>query len=419
MMSKTGAGSLSRDFWRLWSAAAVSNVGDGIRLTALPLLIAAITRDPVVVSGVTAATFAPWLLLSLPGGVIVDRANRRSLIITFQSVRAVSVGILGIAVATGLESVTLIYATAFIIGVGEVFVDSATQAAIPMLVDEVELENANSKILAVEFITNDALGGPVGAWLFATMAALPFFLDSATFLVAGFLISQIASPLQDSHPAPRLSMIESIKEGISFVRENALLKGLAFAVAAANLAIGAGTSILVLLALDVLGLPEFGYGLLVGTGAVGGFIGAVGARKASQVLGRRYAMTLGAAMLAVGQLIVGTSANGYIAGAGLFIGALGVSVFSVVGRSLRQAVTPDRILGRVVTTFRLIGIGSVPIGALLGGLIAAAAGIRVPYWIGAAILVVVTAAIYAVATDERIARSLAARRDDSTPPKPA
>jgi hypothetical protein len=72
-MNKPGGGTLSRDFWRLWSAAAVSNVGDGIRLTALPLLIAAITRDPVVVSGVTAATFAPWLLLSLPGGVIVDR----------------------------------------------------------------------------------------------------------------------------------------------------------------------------------------------------------------------------------------------------------------------------------------------------------------------------------------------------------
>jgi MFS family permease len=372
-----------------------------------------------VVSGVTAATFAPWLLLSLPGGVIVDRVNRRALIIVFQSVRAVSVGILGVAVMMGLESVALIFATAFIIGVGEVFVDSATQAAIPMLVDEVELENANSKLLAVEFITNDALGGPVGAWLFAAMASLPFLLDSATFLVAGVLISRIASPLQDSNLVPRLSMVNSIREGIRFVRANALLKGLAFAVAGANLAAGAGGSILVLLALEVLGLSEFGFGLLVGTGAIGGFAGAVGARKMSQILGRRNSMTLGAAMLAVGQLIVGTSANGYIAGVGLFIGALGVSLFSVVGRSLRQAVTPDRILGRVVTTFRLIGVGSLPIGALLGGVIAAAAGIRVPYWIGAAILVVVTAAIYAVATDDRIARSLAAKRDDSAPPHPA
>lgn len=418
-MSTVRAGKLSTDFWRLWGAAAASNVGDGIRLTALPLLIAAITRDPVVVSGVTVATFAPWLLLSLPGGAIVDRVNRRKLIITMQLVRGSAVAVLGAAIVLGLESVGLIYATAFIIGVGEVFVDTATQAAIPMLVEEVELENANSKLLAVEFITNDALGGPVGAWLFAALAALPFFVDGATFMLAAVLVARIAAPLQDSYPTPGLSMINSIKEGIRFVMEDYLLKGLAFAVAGANLAAGAGGSILVLLALDVLDLSEFGFGLLVGTGAIGGFVGAVGARKTSQVIGRRYSMTLGAALVGAGHLVVGTSTSGYMAGAGLFIGGLGVSLFSVVGRSLRQAVTPDRILGRVVTTFRLIGVGSVPIGALLGGLIAAGAGIRVPYWIGAAILVIVTAAIYAVATDERIANSLAAKRDDSSPPQPA
>lgn len=418
-MSTTRAGELSQDFWRLWGAAAVSNIGDGIRLTALPLLIAAITRDPVVVSGVTVATFAPWLLLSLPGGAIVDRVNRRKLIITMQMVRGASVAILGAAIVLSLESVGLIYATAFIIGVGEVFVDSATQAAIPMLVEEVELENANSKLLAVEFVTNDALGGPLGAWLFAAMAALPFFVDGATFMVAAALITRIGVPLQDNLDSPRLTMLASIREGIVFVRRDTLLTGLAVAVAGANLAIGASTSILVLLALDVLGLPEFGFGILIGVGAVGGFIGAVLARKASRILGRRHALTVGAVLLAIGQLILGTASNGAIAGTGLFVSGLGISLFSVVGRSLRQAVTPDRILGRVVTTFRLIGVGAVPVGALLGGIIAAAAGIRVPYWIGAAILIFVALAIYAVATEERIAASLTAKRADSPRGDPA
>ena len=413
-MSTVQAGKLSRDFWRLWGAAAVSNVGDGIRLTALPLLIAAITRDPVVVSGVTVATFAPWLLLSLPGGAIVDRVNRRRLIITMQLVRGGAVAVLGVAIVLGLESVGLIYATAFIIGVGEVFVDSATQAAIPMLVEEVELENANSKLLAVEFITNDALGGPLGAWLFAAMAALPFFVDGATFMIAAVLTARIAAPLQDVSDLPKLKMLASIKEGIVFVRRDVLLKGLAAAVAGANLAIGASSSILVLLALDVLGLPEFGFGILIGVGAVGGFIGAVAARKTSRLLGRRHAMTLGTAFLAIGQLLLGIAVNGVVAAAGLFISGLGISLFSVVGRSLRQAVTPDRILGRVVTTFRLIGVGAVPVGALLGGIVASAAGIRVPYWIGAVILVFVALAIFAVATEERIAASLAAKRADST-----
>ncbi|MGF1618973.1 MAG: MFS transporter [Acidimicrobiia bacterium] len=418
-MSTTRAGRLSRDFWRLWSSAAASNIGDGIRLTALPLLVAAITRDPVVVSGVTVATFTPWLLFSLPGGVIVDRVNRRKLILTMQLVRGAAVTFLGAAIVLGLESVGLIYATAFIIGVGEVFVDSATQAAIPMLVEDVELENANSKLLAVEFITNDALGGPLGAWLFAAIAALPFFVDGATFMVAAALIARIGAPMQDGSDLPRLTMLASIKEGIVFVRRDTLLTGLAIAVAGANLAIGASTSILVLLALEVLGLPEFGFGILIGVGAVGGFIGAVGARKASLILGRRHALTLGVALLAIGQLILGTAINGVVAGTGLFISGLGISLFSVVGRSLRQAVTPDRILGRVVTTFRLIGIGAVPVGALLGGIIASAAGIRVPYWIGAAILAAVAGGIYAVATDDRITISLEAKRRDPAHSDPA
>ncbi|HEY5891025.1 MAG TPA: MFS transporter, partial [Acidimicrobiia bacterium] len=180
---------LSPDFWRLWWAAATSNIGDGIRVTALPLLMATITRDPVIVSGVTAATLAPWILFSLPGGAIVDRANRRTLMIAGQAVRALFVTVLAVAVAMGWESVLLIYATAFVIGTGEVFVDTSLQASIPMLVDETQLEDANGKLLAVEFVTNDALGGPVGAWLFATAAFLPFGFDAVTFLLAAFLIT--------------------------------------------------------------------------------------------------------------------------------------------------------------------------------------------------------------------------------------
>ncbi len=401
---------LSRDFWKLWTAAAISNIGDGIRVTALPLLIAAITRDPLIVSGVTAATFAPWILVSLPAGAIVDRLNRRHLMMIGQAVRGVVVGALALAILGGVESIPLIYVTAFVIGLGEVFVDSSSQAAIPMLVEEPELENANSKLLAVEFVTNDALGGPVGAWLFAYAPAIPFLLDSSTFLVAGLLISQITAPMQESVTAERPSMLDSIREGVSFVRNHELLGGIALAVALANLAVGAGGSILVLLALEVLGVSEVGFGLLVATGAIGGFIGAIAARRVSARIGRRMALTTGAALLGIGQAVMGLAVNGVIAGAGFFIGSLGVSVFSVVGRALRQGVTPDRLLGRVVATFRLIGVGAVPVGAVLAGVIADAFGLRVPYILGAAVIAIVTVAIYRIATEERIASSLAGRR---------
>lgn len=408
MTTKRG-GSLPRHFWALWTAAATSNIGDGIRLTALPLLIAAMTRDPVVVSGVTAATFAPWVLFSLPGGALVDRLDRRLIMIWGQMTRGLVVGALAVSILVGIESVILIYVTAFVIGLGEVFVDGSSQAAIPMLVDEADLESANSKLLAVEFVTNDALGGPLGAWLYSSLAALPFLVDSVTFLVAGFLVSQIRAPMQDRREEATPKLMESIREGVAFVRGHDLLRGLAFAVAVANLAIGAGGSILVLLALDVLGVSEVGFGLLVASGAMGGFFGAVGASRITRIIGRRRAMTWGTALLVVGQAVMGTAVNGPMAAAGFLVGSFGVSVFSVVGRSLRQAVTPDRILGRVVSTFRLIGISGVPIGALLGGVVAGTFGIRVPYVAGAVVMVAVVVAVHLVATEERIADSLVGR----------
>jgi MFS family permease len=396
------ASRLSPDYWRLWWAASVSNIGDGIRLTALPLLIATITRDPVVVTGVTAATTIPWVLFSLPAGALVDRLDRRRVMIGGQVVRAVAVGVLAIFVEVGSESVALIYVVGFLIGIGEVFVDSSSQAAIPVIAGNTDLERANSNLLAVEFITNDALGGPVGAWLFAAAAALPFGIDSASFLLGAFLVGRIRTPLQSPPQGDSATMFESIKEGVVFVRDHALLRGLAFAVSAANFALGGGAALLVLFTLEELGTSEVQFGLVVGVGAVGGFVGAVAARWVSGLLGRRWAMTSGALTVALGQTLLGLAPSIYVAATGFFLASLGVSVFSVVGRSLRQAVSPDRILGRVVTTFRLIGIGALPLGAVFAGVLAGATNLRVPYIVGAGIMFFVTVAIFRVSTPERL-----------------
>jgi MFS family permease len=393
----------------LWWAAATSNIGDGIRVTALPLLIATLTRDPLLVSGVTAATLAPWILFSLPGGAIVDRSNRRTLMVAGQVVRALFVAILAVAVATGWESIPLIYATAFVIGVGEVFVDTSLQASIPMLVDESQLEDANGKLLAVEFVTNDALGGPVGALLFATAAFVPFGLDAVTFLLGAFLITRITTPLQEPPTDEQSRMLQSIREGIAFVKNEVVLGRIAVAVALVNLAIGAGGSILVLLALEELGTTEFGFGLLIGAGAIGGFLGTLAAKPASRALGRRWSMTGGTLILAAGQLTIGLAPNGPVAGIGLAVGFFGISVFSVVGRALRQAVTPDRILGRVVTSFRFIAVGAAPIGALLGGFVARIAGLRAPYRGGAVVLAVVAILVFTPLTEARVTSALSRR----------
>jgi MFS family permease len=180
------------------------------------------------------------------------------------------------------------------------------------------------------------------------------------------------------------------------------MRGLAIAVAIANFSLGAGGSILVLLAIEELGVTDAQYGLMVGLGAVGGLIGALISSGVARRIGRRWAMTIGTAVLAVGQLILGLAPHAIAATVGIMIGLFGVTLFTVVGRTLRQALTPDRLLGRVVVSFRLIGIGALPVGALLGGWIARVAGLRSPYLIGSALISVAALMVYRVSTEERM-----------------
>jgi MFS family permease len=392
----------SRDYKLLWSGSGLSNLGDGIRLTALPLLAATLTRDPLAVSAVFAATTAPWIVFGPIGGSIVDRNDRRLLMIWGQIVRGVAVAGLTLLVATDTVEMWHLYVVGAIIGLGEVIVDSSSQAAIPLLAGEMDLERANSRLIAAEFVLNDLAGGPIGAFLFALAAAIPFGLDAASFLAGALLISLIRSPMQEDREHGDQTMRADIVEGLGFVWRHDFMRGLALAVAIVNFSLGASGSLLVLLAIEELGLTEPQYGLLVGLGAVGGVIGALVASRVSDRVGRRWTMTAGSGLLAVGQLVLGLAPSGLAATIGLALGTLGATVFTVVGRSLRQALSPDRLLGRVVASFRLIGIGAIPLGALIGGWIARHAGVRVPYLIGVVLILVATVAIYVVSKPERM-----------------
>ena len=123
----------SADYWRFWTAAALSNLGDGMTLAALPLVAVSITREPLAVALAAALAFLPWVLAGPVAGVVVDRVDRRKLMIIGQLARGLVVGTLAVWIAAGDLSLPVLYAAAFLLGLGEVFVDTASQAAIPML----------------------------------------------------------------------------------------------------------------------------------------------------------------------------------------------------------------------------------------------------------------------------------------------
>ncbi|MGH8874945.1 MAG: MFS transporter [Acidimicrobiia bacterium] len=154
---------LGPDFAKLWGAAAVSNLGDGVRLAALPLLASALTRDPGLVAGLTVALRLPWLLLSLPAGAIIDRLDRRRLMARASLLQGAAMASLGAALWAGWAGLPMLYLVAFLLGTGEVVRDTASHTVVPSLVPMELLERANGRLYATQMVANELVGPPIGS----------------------------------------------------------------------------------------------------------------------------------------------------------------------------------------------------------------------------------------------------------------
>ena len=182
MRTRAGSG-LGGDYWRFWAAAASSNLGDGIRLGALPLLALSLTDDARLIGGVLAITTLPWLLFGAIGGVVVDRGNRRTLMVVGQLGRSALLALLVVLILLNQATILWLYVVAFGIGTGEIIVDTASQAAIPQLVEPHQLDRANAHLIAATTGLEQIVGVTLGAVLFTVGTSLPFFVDAATFIV--------------------------------------------------------------------------------------------------------------------------------------------------------------------------------------------------------------------------------------------
>lgn len=390
-----------RNFWLLWGGSTTSNLGDGIRLAALPLLTTQITTDPLAVGAVSAVSFLPWILLSLVGGAIADRHDRRKLILLGQAVRGAAVLAFAALVWNGSESLVAIYLIALVIGSGEVIVDSCMQAAIPNVAGA-DLDKANSRFASGQFLAGEVAGAPLGAALFGVTASLPFFVDGATFLLGAVLISAIHVPLQETDDEPSTtSILDDIKEGAQFLANQKVLRGMVLAVSLSNLADAAVGALLVLLVIDILGASGFAFGLVLAVGALGGFVGSAMAARIMAIVGRRRALVGSFALLAAAQGAIGLAPNVPLVGIGSFLVLFAIAVFNVCGQSIRQRLTPNRLLGRVIATMRFVAFGAVPIGALGGGAVAR--------WIGVRETIMATVVIGAIAT---VAMAIATAGED-------
>jgi MFS family permease len=375
-------------FWRLYASSATSNLADGIGRTALPLLAASYTRDPVLVAGLTTFAFLPWLLFALVSGALVDRVDRRYAMSAANALRALASGTLVVLTVLHAGSVPALYAVAFVLGTAETVYDSATRALLPQVIGRRDLDRANSLLTVEETLGQQFVGSPVGSALFAVAVALPLGLNAAGFALAAVLVLTVRGAYRPARSGEATSVRRDMADGVRWLAGHRLLRGLTVVSAATAFAQSMGTGVLVLYVLEVLGLPPAAFGLLLlGTG-VGGLLGGLLTPWLARRFGRSPMLTLGAVVAAGAEGALALTSSGVVATVLGAVSAAGVMVWNVLTMSLRQSIIPESMFGRVQGAYRTLVWGGIALGSVAGGAVAHAVGLRALFLvIGAALLV--------------------------------
>ena len=361
-------------FWRLWTSSGLSNLADGVAKIALPLIAVQFTRSPTLIAGLTFALTLPWLLFALPAGVLADRLDRRRAMIGANLVRGSLFGALALAVLSDVASIWVLYLVALGIGVAETIYDTSAQSILPQIVDRSLLSRANGRLYAVELTANDFVGPPLGGVLVAAGTVFAVAAPGALWVVALAALLLVPGRFRVERPSPN-TMRADVAEGLRFLWRHRVLRTLALIVGGFNFASNAAFALLVLYAVgpaSPMGLSEPAFGALLTSIALGSLLGSFLAEPVQRRLGRARAMTVGFLAGALSIATPGFTTSPYLIATGFFIGGIGIVIANVVSVSLRQTITPDRLLGRVNSGYRLLAWGSRPIGAATGGLLAEA-----------------------------------------------
>lgn len=340
---------------------------------AFPLLAATLTRDPVLIAGLSAVQFLPWLLFALAAGVLVDRVDRRTAMIVANLVRAAVVGVTAVLVYAGAVSIWVVYVAAFLIGIAETVADSAANVLIPAVVRREQLESANGKLQAAEIVGQTFLGGPVGSVTFAVFAVFPFLLNSVGFALAAALLIGMAGsyrPKKNAGGAEAATTVRAdLADGLRWLRRSPVLLRLVLVAGMLSLASELAQAQLVLYALEDLDLTEAAFGLFALVGGIGGLLGAVVAARLIKAFSRRAVLGGGTLLCGLGFCGMGLVSQPLTSAALFGVFAMAIVAVNVVLGTVRHSLVPEELLGRVLGAWRTVVWGAVPVGALLGGVL--------------------------------------------------
>ena len=380
------------NFVKLWSAQTISQFGTQVTLLALPIIAATtLNVTPFEFGLLGTIEFLPFILLSLPAGVWVDRLPRRPILIVGDLVRAAA--LISIPVAFALDALTIwqLYVVGFINGCATVFFDVAYQSYLPSLVDRDQIVDGNAKLQTSQSAAQISGPGVAGVLIGALAAPFAIALDALSFVASALFMFAIRR--HETAPEPRLnergerpSMRSEISEGLRYVGGNRLLRSIAATTGTSNFFGNIGQSILILYLVRQLSFTPELLGLAFSVGSVGFLVGAVVANRVATrfgigptILGSTFISGPSMLLIAIAPRDL---AAPLVAASGV-LGGLGVAIYNINQVSLRQAITPERMQGRMNATMRFIVWGTIPIGSILGGFLGGAIGLHETIWISA------------------------------------
>lgn len=414
---------LGVDFGKLWTAAAFSNLADGLGRTAVPLAATTLTRDPLMISVIGALAFVPWLVFGLPAGMIVDRFDRRIIMAAANTIRgAVAVWLATLAV-TGTLSLWSLFVATLVFGLGETLFDNATNAVIPGVVRREQLDRANGWMQAAQITIDSFIATPIAGVLFAVSLALPLWAGSAAYLIpivlALLLPISAARPLRaeraDAEPFIEPSVEAggagdvaagvvadpitdvpapaplSTRDALLYLWRHRYLRTMVAFTSIIGSALSFAQAVIILFFLDTMGVTVAAIGFVTAGIGIGALAGSLIAPRLVARFGRGRVMF--GAILAGGATLVltGLAPEAWTAVGAFALSAGSVSVWNVPWGSLRQQIVPGEIFGRVLGVIRTLTWGLFPVATLLGGWVGRA-DLRLPFWVGGGVIVVVAIA---------------------------
>ena len=385
--------SLGLAFNRMWGASLLTNLADGVLIAAAPLLAVTLTKNPVLISLLSALVMLPWLLFAIPIGAIVDRVDRRFLLAGANATRFVIAALIALLIATNSITIYWLFLATFLIGICEVTADTTAQSLIPQILDKSQFEKGNSKLQISETVVQGFVGTPLSGFLYAIAIYIPFIANSLGFLVAAVLAASIPAKFlrdlrMESSEKEKPDFLAEMKFGITYLYNEKALLRLVLTTASIGFCYSMSTSTIVLFILHELNLTPSLFGIALAIQASGAILGGFIAPRLSTTFGRSKVMATCIFISSLITLLQGLAPNIYVFVALATIASFTISNWNILLMSTYQSVIPGHLFGRIHGTRRTLVWGLMPFGSLLGGFIAKG-GLRLPLLIGGAIATVI------------------------------